>query len=162
MYLAIYHDLIESSQGSSYNTNMTAEVNHPSAGFLEVEHTADWELKIWAPDYAGLLEQAARGMYALAGIHLQSEPRHTVRFSVEESDAETLLVSFLQELLYLVEKENLALDTYDLQVLDTALKVKAEGAPLAAIEKEIKAVTFHNLQIRYGDQGLETNLVFDV
>ena len=26
------------------------------AGYREVEHTADWELEVWATDLAGLLE----------------------------------------------------------------------------------------------------------
>jgi hypothetical protein len=32
------------------------------AGFEEVSHTADWALRVWSPDFVGLLEQAARGM----------------------------------------------------------------------------------------------------
>jgi SHS2 domain-containing protein len=38
------------------------------AGYREREHTADWELEVWAPDLPRLLEQAARGMYRLAGL----------------------------------------------------------------------------------------------
>ncbi|MFC2053874.1 archease, partial [Chloroflexota bacterium] len=31
------------------------------AGFREIEHTADWELEVWAPDILELLKQAAIG-----------------------------------------------------------------------------------------------------
>ena len=41
------------------------------AGFREKEHTADWELDVWAPDLPALLDQAARGMYWLMGAQLE-------------------------------------------------------------------------------------------
>ena len=45
------------------------------SGFREREHTADWELEVWAPDLPGLLVQAARGMYWLMGARLQEGVR---------------------------------------------------------------------------------------
>ena len=42
----------------------------PEFGFREHAHTADWELEVWAPDLPTLLEQAARGMYAISGVQL--------------------------------------------------------------------------------------------
>ena len=46
-----------------------------SSGFREKEHTADWELDVWAPDLPALLEQAARGMYWLMGARLEEGAR---------------------------------------------------------------------------------------
>ena len=37
------------------------------AGFLEVSHTADRSLRVWAPTMDELFSQAARGMYQLMG-----------------------------------------------------------------------------------------------
>ena len=51
----------------------------PPHGYREIEHTADWELKVWAPDLRGLLEQAARGMYALSGIILDIRKKEEMR-----------------------------------------------------------------------------------
>jgi len=47
-------------------------MDNSQSGFREREHTADWELQVWAPSFSGLLEQAARGMYALSGTRDQS------------------------------------------------------------------------------------------
>ena len=44
-----------------------------TAGYRELEHTADWALEFWAPNFTELLEQAARGMYSLAGAQGQDE-----------------------------------------------------------------------------------------
>lgn len=134
--------------------------NH--AGFFEHEHTADWELEIWAPDFFGLLEQAARGMYSLAGTRLAKEPRQTLFLDVNAFDREGLLVKFLTELLVLGEQEQLAFDRFHFAQKETSLCVTLEGAPILAQDKEIKAVTYHNLAIRETEAGLRANLVLDV
>lgn len=132
------------------------------AGFHEVEHTADWQLEAWAPDLASLFEQSAKGMYSLAGVKLQPGPRTQRSLQIERNDLEQLLVSFLRELLYLGEQERLAFDQFHLVVHDNILKAELSGAPIADQDKEIKAVTYHNLAIQPGKQGLQVNVVFDV
>jgi len=135
------------------------------AGFREIAHTADWELHVWAPDLPALLEQAARGMYALAGAKLHPAPRRTLGFTLRAADAETLLVKFLSELLFLGEEKRLAFDAFALRIDSSetlSLHAEVGGAPLAALGKEIKAVTYHNLVIRQTEGGLEVRIVFDV
>jgi len=132
------------------------------AGFQEIAHTADWELYVWAADLNTLLEQAARGMYSLMAARLQSSPRQRRCFEIHYLDNESLLVSFLAELLLLSELENLGFDTFDLQIESERLIADLSGAPIESIAKEIKAVTYHNLAIRNTASGLEANIVFDV
>ena len=133
-----------------------------SCGYSEIEHTADWELKVWALDISGLLEQAARGMYALMGARLKPEPLQTRELELHANDLESLLVAFLSELIYLGEQENLGFDDFDLTVNGLSLDARLTGATLASIDKEIKAVTYHNLVIRKTKRGYEVNVVFDV
>jgi len=132
------------------------------AGYRELEHTADWELEVWAPDLSGLLEQAARGMYWLSGTRLENAKRAARKFRVTAIDAESMLVSFLNELLYLGETEGVAFDTYQITVDGQTLMASLEGAPITGLDKQIKAVTFHNLSIRASEKGIETTIVFDV
>ena len=47
-------------------------------------------------------------------------------------------------------------------VAGVKLHARLAGAPLLELQKSIKAVTFHNLEIRPVDAGLETTIVFDV
>jgi SHS2 domain-containing protein len=135
--------------------------------FEELPHTADWALRVWAADLVELFLEAARGMNAQAGIILANEPRVMRTFSASAADAESLLVSFLSELLYTGEQDHLAFDQIDLRIdqekshlyhLDATLR----GAHLLSSEKAIKAVTFHNLQIRKTGRGFEVEIVFDV
>ncbi len=132
------------------------------AGFREIEHTADWELEAWAPGLTGLLEQCARGMYTLAGMRLKAGPRQSRRLEIQAQDAESLLVKFLSELLYYGSQEGLAFDRFGLSVEEYHLQAELEGAPLESLDKEIKAVTYHNLAIRKAKHSLQVRIVFDV
>ena len=134
----------------------------PSAGFIERSHTADWELEVWAPDLPALFEQAARGMYMLAGLRLQEGPYVKRRLELQANDDEILLVQFLDELLYLQSVEGIAFGKFQLQITGNELKAELEGAPVASLDKEIKAVTYHNIKIQAGPRGLEVRIVFDV
>lgn len=132
------------------------------AGFREIEHTADWELKVWAPDPSALLEQAARGMYDLQGVKLRSGPRLERRFKLAYQELETLLVDFLAELLYLLENERLAFDQFELSLSEDSLQAALSGVPIESLAKEIKAVTYHGLEVKRTERGFEANVVFDV
>jgi SHS2 domain-containing protein len=132
-------------------------------GFREMAHTADWELEVWAPDLTGLLEQAALGMFAISGTHLQPGERQARSLDLHALDAESLLVRFLTELLWLSQQEGLAFDGFWFTLEPGwVLHVELSGAPITSQEKEIKAVTYHNLVIRRLARGLAVNIVFDV
>jgi SHS2 domain-containing protein len=134
-----------------------------NAGYREIEHTADWQLEAWAPDLAGLLEQCARGMQALSGVRLdmQAEPiGHTLQLSA--ADPESLLVSFLSELLFISEQGGLGFERFDLRLEGLNLRARLRSRPLTGLSKEVKAVTYHNLEIASSPEGFRTRVVFDV
>ena len=131
-------------------------------GFRELEHTADWELEVWAPDLPRLLEQAAQGMYSLTSTHLEDEPRISRRLELAAPDPESQLVAFLEELRYLGEVEGIAFDAFDLKLAEERLSARLAGAPIKSQSKEIKAVTYHNLAIEKTDRGVRVKIVFDV
>ena len=123
-------------------------------GYREIEHTADWELEVWAPDLAGLLEQAAQGMYALSGLRFERTQLERRELDLQAEDAEGLLVVFLGELLHFIEQDNLAFDEFQIELNGYALHAHLSGSKVQKIDKEIKAVTYHNLQVRQSGQGL--------
>ncbi len=131
-------------------------------GFQEIPHTADWALKVWAEDLPSLFAEAAEGMNALSGLELAPAPRIERTFQHEAADDETLLVSFLSELIYAREQDNLGFDAFHIDLQPGQIIAKMQGAALTSVEKPIKAVTFHNLRIIRTDRGCETEIVFDV
>jgi SHS2 domain-containing protein len=134
----------------------------PAYGYREIEHTADWELEVWAPDMGKLLVQAARGMYALAGVRLEQSTIGQRELELQAEDSESLLVIFLGELLHFIEQDNLAFDEFQIELDGYALHAHLRGSQVQKFDKEIKAVTYHNLQVRPTRQGLQVNIVFDV
>ena len=135
----------------------------PEFGFREHAHTADWELEVWAPDLPTLLEQAARGMYALSGLRLQVGSPQVSSIALHAEDAESLLVRFLTELLWVEQEQHLGFDDFSIQVdNDCDLRSELRGSTILSLDKEIKAVTYHNLAIQTTSQGLHVNIVFDV
>jgi SHS2 domain-containing protein len=135
----------------------------PAFGFREHAHTADWELEAWAPDLPSLLEQSARGMYTLSGMRLQSGLPQTRSITLHGEDAESLLVRFLSELLWLEQEEGLGFEDFSITV-DKQYNLHADlgGSSIANLDKEIKAVTYHNLAVQTTKQGLRVTIVFDV
>ncbi|MEA3352000.1 MAG: archease, partial [Chloroflexota bacterium] len=83
-------------------------------------------------------------------------------FEIPFDDREALLVDFLSELLFYGENDNIGFDEYQLDFDATVLEVRADGALIEHHDKGIKAVTFHQLEIRPTERGLEVNIVFDV
>ncbi len=135
----------------------------PAFGFREHAHTADWELEVWAPDLPKLLEQAAKGMYSLSGVQIDSNRPEERSMTLSASDAEGLLVRFLSELLWLQQVEKVAFDHFSIDIKrEFSLWADLCGGPLVKLDKEIKAVTYHNLNVEHKPGGMFVTIVFDV
>lgn len=131
-------------------------------GFVELDHTADWSIRVWAPDLLQLFVQSARAMYILTAAQMLEEPHHETPVRLEAPDPESLLVAFLNELLYLLESQQLGFERFDMQIDGAHLEGRMYGRRVASQAKEIKAVTFHGLDISRSSRGLEATIVFDV
>jgi len=67
----------------------------PSGGFEELEHTADWALRVRGRDLAELLVNAANGMMELAGVQTASAAGTIRKLELTSLDRESLLVDWL-------------------------------------------------------------------
>ena len=148
---------------SNDKSTKTSGLSHGVA-FEEVEHIADCALKIYGTDLQELLLNAAAGMNSLLNpanniSHAQAEK--SIR--LKAIDAESLLVEWLSELAYWAETEMLVFHKFDLlSVSSTHIEARIQGRRVAQLEKHIKAVTYHNLEIIQTDGGLTATVVFDV
>ncbi len=134
-----------------------------SESFIELDHTADVALRAYGRDLAELLANAAAGMITLAGIEAEPGPGVSVDIHLSATDAESLLVTWLEEILSQAEVEHTLLKHYSLRVIDsTRLEGNARAMPIRSVTKVIKAVTFHRLEILPTGTGLEVTVVFDV
>jgi SHS2 domain-containing protein len=131
--------------------------------FEEIEHTADWAIHVRAKDFGGLLLNAALGMLNTMGLSTDVVLEDELELTVDGIDREDLLVRWLEELLYILERDGVGIGAMQLELSnDTHLIAKVKVAPSMVAEKEIKAVTYHGLSILETEDGLEATIVFDV
>ena len=134
-----------------------------SQRFEEIEHTADVAIRVWGRDLAELFANAAYGM--ACQLADPGKVEQTVEQSVELNayDVETLLVSWLGELLYLGEREECVFTDFDLlEVTPTRLWATIRGGSIHEHQRHIKAVTFSDMEIVQTGEGYQTVVVFDV
>lgn len=132
-------------------------------GFEEIDHTADRAFRVTGRDMASLLENAALAMRALDASKSAGKPSATRQIEVQGADRESLLVNWLNEILYLEQVHQLVCEVFHIdEVNNDRLCARVETRECDRSETHIKAVTFHNLKIRDSAGGLEAEVVVDV
>ena len=131
-------------------------------GFKEIRHTADWALLVWGKDIESLFINSAQGMYSLMGTQPNRSYKENKSITIQGDDHESLLVAFLSELLFIAEFEKVLYEEINLVAEERVLNAQLAGYGILSIQKQIKAVTFHNLEIIKSDGLFQTEIVFDV
>jgi SHS2 domain-containing protein len=131
--------------------------------FEELEHTADRALRVWARDLPSLFVEAARGMFSLMADQAgDAAPRGWAHIDLGAIDHESLLIEWLNELLFLVEDADRLFVAFRINHLtDTQLRAHAGWVPGHPTSAHIKAATYHNVQIVEIDDNLLVELTFD-
>ena len=131
--------------------------------FEEIEHTADRAFRVQGRNFAELLENAARAMGVLNRLGPGGEPSATREIVLEGIDRETLLVNWLNEILYLEQTHGEIYDRFQiLEASNNYLHARLNGRQSVGNAPPIKAATFHDLAIRQTREGFEATIVFDV
>ena len=140
-------------------------MNDKISGFEEVAHTADLEIRVWGNDLPSLFVAAAEGMIQISGVEESEQGFSAVKetITLDAMDFEGLLILFLEELLYRLTEDYMYYQVDNLTINpDFTLKAKLKGTQVRAYQRDIKAVTYHRLNIRETDTGFEVNIVFDI
>lgn len=133
-----------------------------------LEHTGDVKIKVQGRTKGELFQAAAAGMFAVLqpclrqGSGGQGKVKRIVK--IDSPDLNALLVDFLSEFNYLRQVNREAYDRIEIKKFsDTELEAELFGYEVEEFGEDIKAVTFHDLDIQQNKQGLfETLIVFDV
>lgn len=140
-------------------------MNTTTRGFEEVSHTADLEIKAWGKDLNELFVSAVEGMFQLSGVEEYDEGFSDISetITLDAMDYEGLLILFLEELLYRLTEDYMLFKVQKLTVSDKfTLKAKLRGTQIESYQRDIKAVTYHRLNIQETDSGYMVNVVFDI
>jgi len=131
------------------------------------DHTADMGIRVRAATPAELLQPAAEGLYAAVGELVATKDSDAVRFDLRGTDQATLLRDFLNELLILFERDGRMLAGIDsVDFTDTRLTVAARSSPVdlerSVYNREVKAITYHELSLQPIDGGYEATMIVDI
>jgi SHS2 domain-containing protein len=136
-------------------------------GYELIDHTGDLGIRIWATDIKGLFQEAACALFTIITDLDKVRVRENRKITVEASTLDELLVAWLSELLYLYEVEGLLFCEFRLSEIDErSLKGVAMGEEFLEgrheIKTSIKAVTYHQLEIKEHDGLWQAQVIFDI
>lgn len=132
--------------------------------YRELDHIADWAIEVWGQDLAALFEHAAVALFEMQGADLTAEPTITVVASCQGMDLETLLVAWLNELLYLSEMNDALFTRFDVAIVgdqEPTLTARARGVPGRGNLAHVKAITYYRLTVEQGAEGWRATVTFD-
>ncbi len=137
------------------------------SGFEIFALTADKGIRAWGRDLPEVFTNAARGLWSLMVEPGTVRPRQAYPVHAGASGRETLLVAWLNELLYLYEAQGIALVEFSITRLgEESLEATVAGEPLDRERHppvgHVKAVTYHMLSLRPTAAGWEAQVVVDV
>lgn len=133
----------------------------PFPDFEEIPHKADAALIIYGLSLPEIFSHAVLGMYHIMGIIGKNQRKVEDCIVLQASDPETMLVTFLTELLFLAET-GIKVEVFELKMNRNILNAKIYKTPVSSIAKEIKAVTFNEMRIIKKDDVYQTKIVFDI
>jgi SHS2 domain-containing protein len=132
-----------------------------------LSHTADARAELAGDSLAELFRA---GLEALAELELGEPPALGAatpvrrRLVLDAIDATALLVDFLSEALSLSLELYAVFTAAEFDRLDErGLSADILGRPVAGFARDVKAVTYHEADVRRGEDGVfRTRLVFDI
>lgn len=131
------------------------------------EHTADIGLHAYGQTLPELFVNAAAGMESLMVAPAQIETQVSREVNAEGHDLVALLVAWLNELIFLFDTEFLLLKQFQISdFTDTSLRATVSGEPYDAtrhdLSSAIKAVTWHEAEVRPVAEGYQARIIFDI
>lgn len=143
--------------------------------FELLPHTADIKVRVFGSSLAEFFRNAVVGMFQAVGPIIEGAHIENGRLvcdtlpvqrkvHIKSADVTSLLVDFLSEALYLSDVYNEAyLDATINAVNESEISATLCGAPVKGFEVvELKAVTYHDLQVQQVNGRWQADIVFDI
>ena len=131
--------------------------------FEEVDNTADWSFRVSAPSRETLFTEAAEALYRIDGVETESASKQIRKVLLAADDLESLFIQWLNELVFLLDRERLALREICIERLtDTELQAVGSAMEVRSVGKYIKAATYSGLRITQERGVWQATVVLDV
>ena len=135
--------------------------------FEILDHTADIGIIVYGEDLKALFENAGKAFFHLITDLRKVRRRIERKIIIEGESLDRLMVDWLSELLYLHDVENLLFKEFKVEsVGEDGLEAIAKGEPFQegvhVIKTEVKAVTYHRIEVRQEKGRWRAQVIFDL
>ncbi|MBW1992641.1 MAG: archease [Deltaproteobacteria bacterium] len=135
--------------------------------YRTLSHTADLGLRVRGADLQELYENAAKALVATMTDRRRLRHREDKEITVEASDPEALLVTWLNHLLYLYDVDGfLGRDFHIVELSPERLTAVARGEQFDPgrhpSKTAVKAATYHRLAINRTTDGWRATVILDL
>lgn len=132
-----------------------------------LEHTADFGIRVWGKTLDELFINAAVGMYEIIADISKVTPKHSVDIELKAEDRDQLLRDWLAELLYYFNNKDILFSQFEIKDINGGhVNSTAKGEKINKakhkLQHEVKAVTYHRLNIEQKEGLFTTEVIFDV
>ncbi len=132
-----------------------------------IDHTADFGMQIFGSDAKDLFAGSAHAMFDQITDIKALKGMDECKIHVIGYDWSDLMVNWLRELLYLWSGREILVKTTNILYLteyELSANVKFDhyNPDQHVIKGEIKAVTYHRIQVKSGPEEWEAVIIFDV
>lgn len=136
--------------------------------FEYIEHTADAGMHVWGESLKTLFTHAAQGLFELIAVIDSIDEISAINIQLESESIEMLLVSWLDELIFRHETDEMFFKRAEIcSISSTELVANVYGESTDynkhVVYTEIKAVTYHQLYVKQNpDNNWEAQVIFDL
>lgn len=135
--------------------------------YLLLDHTADMGLEIRGSDPADLFKKAGRALINIMLGDIRTKGSDNIRVSLTGGDLSDLMVRWLTEILYLLEGERLVVTDIIINALSSeAIDATMTTTPFDPLRheilREIKAVTYHQIDVIHKNGIWKARVIFDL
>ena len=132
-----------------------------------IDHTADMGIIAYGRDEKELFANIAFALFDNITDLKAVQENETVGIEVKGMGWEELLLNWLRELLYLQQVKDYIFKRFELRELkENHLVGEANGEKFNPqrhrMKLEVKAATYHQLQVRKNENGWQAQVIFDV
>jgi len=135
--------------------------------FEVIDHTADIGIIVHGTDLKQVFANAALGLFNLIADLDNVKEDLTRQVEMTAKNTEVLLIEWLNELIYIFDVEHILFKRFEINELqDDKIKATCYGEKVKRghhnLKREVKAATYHMLELSKDNGNYKVQIIFDI
>jgi SHS2 domain-containing protein len=143
------------------------DIKGMKTAFEVIDHTADVGIIVYGTDVKELFANAALALFSLITEPESIQEKSHLNLRVSSDERDSLLVEWLNELIYFFDAKHILFNRFDIQTLtQNELKATCYGEDFDPMKHKIKigikAATYHMLRLDKNNDGYKAQIILDI